>query len=527
MSANKYRWWVGIAILVHFSIIFVLGFSRYWGYMTSINDLGQFDQAIWGGLLSKPFLNTINRSQQINWLGLHFNPILILFTPLYAIIPSVIWLIFAQSLALSIAAVPIFLLASRVLTSEKAGLFWALAYLVNPFVLNAAAWDFQAITLAVPFVAISMWSIERKNFWVLFLSCLIILSCKEHLGVMVIGFGLLWWIINKRWKTAIGIILTGVTHSVLVIGVIMPALSPTGEHYMLSEGVAGRYSWLGSSPIEALQAIFTHPFYILKKVILEMGGAVYIVLILITLLGFPLVAPEFFLPGLADLMANILSANPMPRSPFAYHSVSLIPVFTVAAVYGTERISRWTKKFSTKELAIFTVIASFIGGYFLSPFPLPGARNFWAPVHYFNLPDPKVQAIRSLVGDSTSVSAQANIGAHFSQRLRIYRYPNKVGEVAAIILRLESPTTNINKLTDQTIINRKYLIGMLDSHLQMDRVEYIASIESLLSNNEYGVSFWQDPWLVFSREASNYELHEQIKQKLNQLRKDWKISFEE
>ena len=40
---------------------------------------------------------------------------------------------------------------------------------------------------------------------------------------------------------------------------------------------------------------------------------------------------------------------------------------------------------------------------------------------------------------------------------------------------------------------------MLDSHLQMDRTEYVASIEYLLSSKEYGILVWDDPWLVFGR----------------------------
>ncbi|GAG51835.1 unnamed protein product, partial [marine sediment metagenome] len=72
--------------------------------------------------------------------------------------------------------------------------------------------------------------------------------------------------------------------------IIMPALSPTGEHNMLNKGIGqkGRYTWLGSSTKEALQTIFTRPFYILQKVIFEMGGALYVALILMIFLGLPL-----------------------------------------------------------------------------------------------------------------------------------------------------------------------------------------------------------------------------------------------
>ncbi len=213
----------------------------------------------------------------------------------------------------------------------------------------------------------------------------------------------------------------------------------------------------------------------------------------------------------------------MPRSIFAYHSVSFIPVLTMAAIYGIERISRWNKKFSAKELAGFVVILSLIGGSCLSPLQLPGARNYWAPSNLLNWPDPNLPEIRSAVVHSSSVSAQANIGAHFSQRKEIYQYPKKVGEADTIVLRLKSPTKNIDNFSNHSISDRKYMVGSLDAHLQMDRVEYISSINQLLSKKEYGVLLWRDPWLVFSKDTTNRKAHKQIKQKLNQLRKEWKI----
>ena len=526
ISTKRNRWWLWIAIAVHFIILMLLGLSRHWGYMTSINDLGVFDQAVWGVLHGEPFLNTSQLNQAINWLGFHFNPILFLFVPLFSLIPNVIWLITAQAFALSIGAWPIFLLASHVCKSEKIGLIWTFVYLINPFLLNAAAWDFHPITLAVPFVAMAMLSIETKKFRILLFSCLVILSCKEHLGIMVIGFGFLWWIKNKSWKSACILILFGIVHLFLVLDVIMPVFSPMGKHLMFGEklGQLSRYSWLGDSLTNVFKTILFHPISVIKIVILKMGGGSYLLVLLIPFLGFPLAAPLFLLPGLADLAANILSANPMMGGIFSYHSADLIPILTIAAVYGVERISRWTKKFSAKELASFVFITSTILGYFFAPLPLPGAKNVWAPNHFLNLPDPIIQTIRSEVGDKASISAQANIGAHFSQRKEIYRFPDKVGEADAIILRLESPTTNINNIPEKMKSERKYFATTLDAHLQMDRIEYIATIERLLSSSEYGILYWNDPWLVFKRGLADHEPRKQIELKLNQLRIKWKIN---
>jgi len=92
------------------------------------------------------------------------------------------------------------------------------------------------------------------------------------------------------------------------------------------------------------------------------------------------------------------------------------------------------------------------------------------------------------------------------------------------VLRLESPTANINNFPDQLKTHRKYSISMLDNHLQMDRAEYIDTIEHLLSGNDYGVLFWNDPWLVFKRGLADHEPRKQIEQKLNRLRIKWQIS---
>jgi len=488
-------------------------------------DIGTFDQAIWGTLHGDFFLNTTALNQSINYLGFHFRPILIFFIPFYTFLPKVEWLIVAQCLALSLAAWPIFSIAKNIRNSDFYAFFWVMIYFVNPFVLSIPPWVFRPEALAVPFIFTAFLSVEKRNFLLLIFSCCIILIVKEHFGIMVIGFGLLWGIRNKKWKQSIIIISLGLLYSFIILSIIMPLFSPTEKHIMISEGLGqvSRYNWLGNSFKEIFQTLIFKPFYVLKE-LLKMGSLSYLLLLLIFFLGFPLAAPEFLLAGSADLLANILSRNPMPRSILAYHSISLIPVFIVAAIYGVKRITHYIKRYSANELTIFILIASIAGGYYLAPLPLPGALNHWAPVKFLNWPDPILQSVKDIVPSDISVSAQGNIGAHFSQRREIYQFPNKIGEVDTIILRLKSPTHNIAvKNTPRHLL--KYKTGMLDAHLQMDRKEYIDSIEGLLQADGYKVSLWDDSWLVFSRNLPVQEksYNELIKHKLNQLRNEWNI----
>ena len=524
---DRENFWPGcmiFAISLHFFLLFFLGYFRHWGYMNSIYDLGVFDQAVWGTLHGKPLISTIHFNRPINWLGFHFHPILFLFSALYYISPSVNWFIAAQALSLSIAAWPIFLIGKQICESEYTGFLWALCYLVNPFLLNSAAWDFHPISIAVPFIALSLLAIERRNFLMLLLSCLAILMCKEHLGFMVSGFGFIWWIKNRYWKTSLILITIGMVHFFVVFKVIMPELSPTAGHVMLSDGSShlSRYNWLGHSFREILHTLFAHPLFVIKTTMLEWGGAQYLLLILLLFLGFFLLAPEFLIVGLADLAANLLSINPMPRSVFAYHSVALIPIFTIATIYGVKRISFQKIQHPIIKLAALVLSINLVYGYFYAPLPLPGSFNYWAPKPFANWKNQKVAAIRSEIDQNHSVSVQNNIAAHFSQREKLYLFPGKVGEADFIILRLESPTDNVNNIPEKYLSRRKDILGTLDSHLQMDRNEYISTIDKLLTGKQYGIFIWNDPWLVLQKEVGNQNFRKEVELKLNRLKDEWR-----
>ena len=509
-------------MLGHFILSLLTGLFRHWGNLT--RDLANFDMAIWNTIQGRILMIHMDIFDvPVSRLATHFDPIQLIFVPFYLLSPTVAWFTAGQALALAITAWPVYLLASRIFESEKNGLIWALIFLVNPFLLNAAAWDFHPITLAVPFVALGLLAVESKNFKIMLFCALVILLCKEHLGVMIIGFGILWWIRTRQWIPGTALVLLGAAHFYLVLQVIMPAFSPTGQHVMVSEGLGqlSRYAWLGDSVGDIVRTLITQPIYVLKTVLISMGGLGYLVLLLIPFLFFPLLGLIYLLPGMADLAANMLSANPMPRSEFAYHSVTLIPIFTVAAIYGINKFSMWQKRFSTKEISMLVLFASLFMGYLLAPFPIPGAKNIWAPASFIHLPDSRVQNIRSIIGDEASISVQANIGAHLSQRPEIYRFPNRVGQVDAIVLWLESPTKNIHNYLDEQE-KRQFISDMLDNHLQMDREDFLASVAELLLDEDFGVAYWDDPWLVLKRNMNGKDVANDVMAKLEELREKWR-----
>lgn len=511
---------VAAAIALHFLLFLAVGLSRHWSLLTSINDIGVFDQAIWGLLNGAPFTDTINAPDApMNWLGFHFNPILAIFVPLYAIAPAPEWLIGAQALAVSLAAWPLYQIARRVSGSDKAGFLWTLAYLLNPFVISAVVWDFHPVTLAVPMIVGALHAIESGRRGQFLGMCLALLLVQEQMGITVAGLGMLWGLRRKSWPFAIGITAMGVVAAALVVGVIMPALSPTGTHPMLAsnQGHVSRYNWLGRSPVEIVLNLVQHPLVVAELVFSYMGGWRYLLALLVPFLFFPAAAPSLMLPAIGDLAVNLLSANVMQRDVHAYHSVTITPVLTVAALYGSERLRRRFARYGPAGLAGLVAVAGAVAGYRLAPLPLPGAADFWAPVNRATTPPPHAARIRELIGTASSVSAQSNLGPHFSQRRLVYRFPERTDDADMIVLHLASPTTRRAPLNPG-------LIGSLSFHLQMEATRYLDTVERILAANRHDVIYWADSWLVLRRSASPVSRsgYSDVTTRIEQLRQEWR-----
>jgi len=81
----------------------------------------------------------------------------------------------------------------------------------------------------------------------------------------------------------------------------------------------------------------------------------------------------------------------------------------------------------------------------------------------------------------------------------------------------------VNNIPSHLKKERKYLSYSLDGHLQMDRSDYLFSIEALLSGKEYGIELFDDPWVVFKKNVENIKLQDEVIKKIEQLKKQWQI----
>ena len=118
---------------------------RIYTFRTHAIDLGVFNQAFSTALHGRLFYETpdLYAVPSGTFLGVHFNLLMFLILPVYALFPSPQNLLILQTVVIGLGAVPVYLVARRVLRMERTALAMALIFLVNPSILNLNLYDFH------------------------------------------------------------------------------------------------------------------------------------------------------------------------------------------------------------------------------------------------------------------------------------------------------------------------------------------------------------------------------------------------
>lgn len=507
-------------VLGYFLIMLLYGLDRHWSFKTSTYDTGVFDQAIWGTLNGKPFLDSVIFSRPVSWLGFHFHPILLLFVPLYFLAAAPEWLIAAQALAISLTAFPIYLTAIKLNYAGRQALLWAAGFLLNPFVISAAIWDFHPVALAAPLISMSILFLLGDQYNKLLVCVAILLLCQEQMGLVVLCIGISYYLINRHTLKSLTLILIGLVSTAFLFAYWFPSMSPTGDHIMVTSNdkSLNRYHWIGSSFSSIIYNVLTHPFSIAKFCLIEMKGYLYLLYLFFpygTVL--PLIGYEILIIGAADFAANLLSLNMLPRSLASYHSLTLIPVILTAAMLGLKRIEKKPRFGQFLPIRIFFVraftIASFATLFMVSAPHLLGNKSLWA-LKLSPSKDKLFAEIQSKIPKNAALSAQSNLGAHFSQRINLFAYPNKANEADFVILKIPH--------LDHPVKHDDFLFT---HHMLLSPKDYLSSIRCLLHDGLHAIFYFKEPWLVFSKTShtpTDVNL-ESVHSYLNKLEERWQL----
>src|SRR6266702_4891960 len=284
---------------------------RYDVFKATAFDLGNMDQVLWNTIHGRWFQFT---NQAVDWYGpptrlaLHFEPILLPLSLLYAFGADPHILLVFQTLALASGALPVFLLTRKYIPEWPfIAVAMATAYLLSPALLGINIFDFHPISLATPLLLYAVLALTYKRYGWFILACILAASCKEDIpfSLAILGLFLIW----KYKLPRLGIALT--------IGNLV--LHP----------------WLLFTTFITLDR-----FYYLAGLLRSTGFLC-------------LLAPEWLLLAIPTLAENLLSTDSLLYSGVYHYNATIIPFVMLAAIHGTRRLiifwQHWRGELSEKE----------------------------------------------------------------------------------------------------------------------------------------------------------------------------------
>ena len=312
-------WWTsfGVAFLG-----WCLAAARHWLLQSNAYDLGLFDQWAW---LMGNGLPPISSMENVHVLADHGAWMIYWSGLLYWFHPSIHWLLASQALALSITAVPVWMLAAQAGLSRRLCWFSCLLWWLQPLVFNVNLFDFHPETWVIPGLALAIWCQRQERFggWLVLL--ILMLGCRD--GLVLVTFGLsLSLLIQRRWRWAIAGAGLSVAWMLLLSRWIYPVFR-NGE----GPKAAGRmFSHLGDNLGDILFTLISKPWLAFTHIDLG-GGAFYLLLLILPTLPFWRQRLLIILSAAIPLLLVNLNAEASSYRTLIHHYSLPISVLSIAA----------------------------------------------------------------------------------------------------------------------------------------------------------------------------------------------------
>lgn len=462
--------------------LYVAGF----GYLTYRNhalytsfgfDLGIHDQAIWLAAHGRSMFDTV---RGLHYFAENVNLVSLGFVPFYWLGAGASFLIVANTLALGLGALPLWLIGKRRLNSPVLALLPAAAYLLYPALGYMNWWSFHPESFAiVPLLFAWLFAIEGRWLW--FAACVAIaMSSKEDATVAVAAMGVaiaLWpgffehpggassdvpLLKNVSLGPREGLLpeVVGALANVSVWGwsllrsrrgvgamttfvavawfeycshVILP-----GNNFGAPPFYSSYFGSLGTSPTEIIANAMRHPRRVSALATLPDRKTYYVQMFAPVGFLFLLAGPAL-LVGLPQLAINVLATGEQGATIQSQYATFVTVGVFLATVEALGMIHRRLPGLvhAACALLIFTTAAS-AAAWGISPIGV----NFHKMWRSGNPKEHQLNQALRLVPPTAGLAVSYNLTPHVTHRLDVYEFPNPWINVNWLSTRVpERPST--------------------------------------------------------------------------------------
>jgi uncharacterized membrane protein len=398
--------WVLVAMIAGYTSYFTkVSLEVHHGLGTSAYDFGLYDQGVW--LMSRfhaPFVTLMGR----NLMGDHASFILVFLVPLYWVAPSAGALFFAQSLAIGMGAVPVYLLGRRLLQHDGYAVVLAGCYLLHPAVGWTNRENFHPDAFIAPLLGMAIYAAVASKWRMYAVFVVLTLLVKEDASLVLVPLGI-WVAVKRDRRIGLVSIVGCLSYMAVAMFVVMRGLIgvPTRNGWRVPFGGPGGF----------LKAVFTRPQDVVRHLWSD-DRPFYLV---------QMTAPFAWVfaraPSVASISALVLFTNVLSTFWYQYqieyhYALVAVPALALGTVYAVSKVApKW--RLGLVALVTCTAVwSAWAWGV------LPFSRNlpyYWAPSHPVAV---EARDIMADVPNDAVVSAQYSLTAHMARRREIYMFPN-------------------------------------------------------------------------------------------------------
>lgn len=347
--------WLCFAGLLTCVLLYVVAYSSksISAYATgnTLFDLGAFEQGFWNATKGTLFFYSLEG--EMSRFGRHFSPIFIFMLPIYALHRDPTTLLVLQTLALGLAAVPLYLFARIRLANPFVALVVSALYLASPIVhdINIVN-EFHEIAFIVPLLFLAFYAIETERWRLYAVAAVGALLVKEEAALTVAALGMYLLLFTRQRRIGLVTALGSLVWLVLVVEVLMPVLrGPNGPVPFPG------YDYLGKGIFGIAVGVVTKVGELLR-VMTEQPKQEYLYWLLEPVGFLVLLAPEVLLVALPALLEVLASTFPPTYQIFERYAAPIIPFVFVAAVVAIGRIEYLLYSIQLRRVLTGSILAT-------------------------------------------------------------------------------------------------------------------------------------------------------------------------
>ncbi len=333
---------LALIIVAYVALFFPLAVRCYDVFGYDSGGTAVFNNMMWWTIHGKPFfiasLVSDQATKPLSNLAYHAAYFWAFLVPFYALAPRPETLMLLQSLALGLAAVPMYLVARKVLQDEWASVLLATAFIFLPPVVSQNLNQVMKPSFLPVFLIFAFYFFIERKFGLFMLLAALSSMNRENVPLAISMFGV-WALVERRsWKWIVTPAVFGAVYFWFVTFIAMPYFRQ-GEPWH----VARMFGYLGANQNEIFKNAVLHPGLLLSH-LLGPDKIEYLVQ-LTQPMGWilPFLSPAS-LVALPDLILNLLSVNTALRVIGWHYNMTTGTALFVSCIFGLRKLDQWLQR---------------------------------------------------------------------------------------------------------------------------------------------------------------------------------------